>query len=179
MGILATLSCEGSTVNIKKIVPRRIASLIGATLAAFLIVLTGNVLPVDETMASWQDPTFVGATFSAGTMSPPASLSCVVITPTVLPTVTFMWTLPVGGATRISYHWYLSNANGTLTPTPTDGILGAGATSYTLLGNNNWPAGTTMNFRLVATGLGAWESTPILGTASNGNLGLVTTCTTG
>lgn len=127
-------------------------------LAGICALLAGRIMPIGETLASWQDSESTRGTFTAGVVLPPQTLSCVA--DPVTSTVTFIWTAPVGSADRKSYQWTLTNNNGlgNTHGTASSGVLGAEVSSYVVSGIDNWPIPTTMNFRIVAVGGGSWLS---------------------
>ncbi len=129
-------------------------------LAASLVLLAGNVIPVDETLASWNDSSFVQSTFTAGVVSPALLLACTVANPYLAPVVTFTWSVPEPGATRSHYRWYLSSSADAAID---EGTLDKDATSYEVTQTIDYG---TINFRLVAEGQGTWQSTSVMGTVS-------------
>lgn len=128
-------------------------------LAASLVLLAGNVIPVDETLASWNDSTFAQSTFTADTLKPAEGLTCAADNRVVSAnsTATFSWLLPTGGAARTGFRWTLTNTG--TGATTTDTTLPE-VTSYTVSGTDI-PLGSTMNFSLVALGHGSWQSVPV------------------
>jgi hypothetical protein len=127
--------------------------------------------PPDVAGASWGDSEITQQTMTAGFLEAPTSLQC---SAGILLPVTFYWMAPSGGVARSGYGWTLANTNnvivaqGTLAPN----TLSFQAPSAILT------AGSTLYFRLVALGAGAWESTAVTGTASSVRviLNVVTSC---
>jgi hypothetical protein len=137
----------------------RVTLVSSIALAASVVLLAGNVIPVDETGASWNDSSFAQSTFTADTLKPASGLTCAADN-RLLPansTATFSWVLPDGGAVRTGFRWTLTN---TETGGVTSGTTLPSVTSHTVSGPSV-PLGSSVSFSLVALGRGTWESIPV------------------
>lgn len=150
-------------------------------LAVCLALLSGKVIPVDTTLASWGDPEYARSTFTAGVVLPPQDFQCAVQRPQLVAEVRFSWTPPADNSTTApSTHYDVTLTNdtaGSTNPPNTSATLPKSALEYVVTGIGPWPLGTRMIFKIVAVGPSPWLSTPQMKIIKKDINTAVVTCT--
>lgn len=142
---------------------RRLRMRVALVLAGVLVAVPA-LWSTAPTLAAWQDREFGRATFTAGSVQPPASLTC---SAGLLQPARFTWTAPASGLTPSGYRWTFvgpgtNQTNVVAPPTPITLSFSAGGLSL----------GSTYTFTVLSVGPTPWTSSILSGRASFVDLGL-------